>query len=125
MPCAERPLQPSDAGPAAQDRADAIADRDFLIRALARLPARQRTVLVLRYFNDLSEAETAGALGCTVGTVKSQASRGLAQIRQVANVGKTEQAARQTAWPACPRPRLAASQSDSWPGSSSPSYAAP
>lgn len=55
MPCAQRPLQPGDAGPAAQGRADAIADRDFLMRALARLPARQRTVLVLRYFNDLSE----------------------------------------------------------------------
>lgn len=49
--------------------------------ALAQLPLPQRTVLVLRYFDDLSEAETARALGCSVGTVKSRASRGLASLR--------------------------------------------
>jgi RNA polymerase sigma factor (sigma-70 family) len=61
-----------------------VAERDFLIRALAGLPPRQRTVLVLRYYNDLSEAEIADVLGCSVGTVKSQASRGLARLREVA-----------------------------------------
>ena len=65
-----------------RDQADVVAERDFLIRALAGLPPRQRTVLVLRYYNDLSEAEIADALGCSVGTVKSQASRGLARLRE-------------------------------------------
>jgi RNA polymerase sigma-70 factor (sigma-E family) len=80
----ERPLGPGDAGPVVADQADVVAERDFLIRALAGLPPRQRTVLVLRYYNDLSEAEIADALGCSVGTVKSQASRGLARLREAA-----------------------------------------
>ena len=80
----ERPLGPGEAGPVAQDQADVVAERDFLIRALAGLPPRQRTVLVLRYYNDLSEAEIADALGCSAGTVKSQASRGLARLREAA-----------------------------------------
>ena len=79
----ERPLSPGDAGPVAEDQADVFAERDFLIRALGGLPPRQRSVLVLRYFNDLSEAEIASVLGCSVGTVKSQASRGLARLREV------------------------------------------
>ncbi len=61
-----------------------IADRDLLLRGLAALPPRQRAVLVLRYFEDLSEAETAVLLGCSIGTVKSQAARGLARLRQSA-----------------------------------------
>lgn len=80
----ERLLRPGDADPLAQDQSDAVAERDFLMRALAALPPRQRTVLVLRYFNDLSEAEIADALGCSAGTVKSQASRGLARLRDIA-----------------------------------------
>jgi RNA polymerase sigma-70 factor (sigma-E family) len=80
----ERLLRPGDADPLTQDQSDAVAERDFLMRALAALPPRQRTVLVLRYFNDLSEAEIADALGCSVGTVKSQASRGLARLRDIA-----------------------------------------
>jgi RNA polymerase sigma-70 factor (sigma-E family) len=56
-------------------------DRDRLWRALGRLPRRQRAVVVLRYFEDLSEAETAEILGCSVGTIKSQASRALARLR--------------------------------------------
>jgi RNA polymerase sigma factor (sigma-70 family) len=71
----------------AEDQADAVAERDFLIRALAGLPLRQRSVLVLRYYNDLSEAEIADVLGCSVGTVKSQASRGLARLREIAVSG--------------------------------------
>lgn len=50
--------------------------RDALARLLPVLPRRQRAVLVLRYYEDMSERETAEALGCSVGTVKSQASRG-------------------------------------------------
>jgi RNA polymerase sigma-70 factor (sigma-E family) len=60
---------------------DAHADRDLLVRALARLPERRRRVVVLRYLVDLGEREVAEDLGITVGAVKSAASRGLAQLR--------------------------------------------
>lgn len=56
--------------------------RDALLRELRRLPARMRAVVVLRYWEDLSEADTAALLGCSTGTVKSQAARGLARIRE-------------------------------------------
>ena len=59
-----------------------LARSDVLWRALAVLPARQRTVLVLRYYEDLSEAEIADALGVGRGTVKSSAARGLARLRE-------------------------------------------
>ena len=57
--------------------------RQVIWRALSGLPARQRAVVVLRYFNDLSEAQTARALDCSIGTVKSQASRALARLRSI------------------------------------------
>ena len=57
--------------------------RHVIWRALSGLPARQRAVVVLRYFNDLSEAQTAHVLGCSVGTVKSQTSRALARLRSI------------------------------------------
>ncbi|GII85470.1 RNA polymerase sigma24 factor [Sphaerisporangium siamense] len=56
--------------------------RGVLIEELRRLPARMRAVVVLRYWEDMSEAETAAMLGCSAGTVKSQAARGLARIRE-------------------------------------------
>lgn len=77
---ADLPLLDSD-HPSTPDSSDIIAVRDQLIRGLMSLPARQRAVLVLRYFDDLTEAETAHALGCSIGTVKSQASRGLGRLR--------------------------------------------
>lgn len=55
--------------------------RDELMAALADLPQRQRAVVVLRYWEDLSAEEVAHTLGCSVGTVKSQASRALAKLR--------------------------------------------
>ncbi|WP_344942513.1 SigE family RNA polymerase sigma factor [Terrabacter ginsenosidimutans] len=58
-----------------------VDDRTDLWRALARLPRRQRAVVVLRFYEDLSEAETADIMQCSVGTVKSQASRALAKLR--------------------------------------------
>jgi len=58
-----------------------------LAAALASLPGRQRQVLVLRFVEDLSEQATSGALGCSVGTVKSTASRGLARLRDLLVVG--------------------------------------
>jgi RNA polymerase sigma-70 factor (sigma-E family) len=58
-----------------------VDDRTDLWRALARLPRRQRAVVVLRFYEDLSEIETAEILQCSVGTVKSQASRALAKLR--------------------------------------------
>jgi RNA polymerase sigma-70 factor (sigma-E family) len=63
--------------------ADQVADRDLLLRALACVPQRQRAVLVLRYWEDLSDAEIALTLNCGVGTVRSQASRGLAKLREL------------------------------------------
>ena len=61
---------------------DVVADRDQLVRAIRRLPYGQRAVLVLRYWHQLSEQETAEVLGNSVGTVKSQSSRALARLRQ-------------------------------------------
>lgn len=61
---------------------DLVADRDRLARALLRLSYGQRAVIVLRYWLQLSEQETAAALGNSVGTVKSQASRALGRLRQ-------------------------------------------
>ncbi|MEJ2855400.1 MULTISPECIES: SigE family RNA polymerase sigma factor [unclassified Saccharothrix] len=56
-------------------------DRLVLLDALAKVPPRQRAVLVLRYWEDLSVEETARALRCSEGTVKSQAARGLQTLR--------------------------------------------
>ncbi|WP_165988648.1 SigE family RNA polymerase sigma factor [Streptomyces sp. YIM 98790] len=76
----------TDALPDTADRRDPLSasdQRQELMAALARLPVRQRAVVVLRYWEDIPEAEVARTLGCSVGTVKSQASRALAALRRV------------------------------------------
>src|SRR3984957_10225592 len=72
------------------DVADALGDSEALMRALRRLGPRQRAVVVLRFWMDMSEAETAAALDCSVGTVKSQASRALAALRGSAELMEGE-----------------------------------
>ena len=76
------PALVTQARPAA-DPADAVGLRDAVARLLLQLPPRQRAVLLLRYWEQLSEAETAAVLGCAEGTVKSAASRGLARLREL------------------------------------------
>ena len=63
------------------DHADDTAERDRVWGMLAKLPRRQRAALVLRYYEDLPDAEIAEALGCAVGTVRSSISRALATLR--------------------------------------------
>ena len=58
-----------------------LDDRRLMSDALAALPPRQRAVVVLRYYEDLTEAETARILGCSIGTVKSQTAKALAKLR--------------------------------------------
>jgi RNA polymerase sigma-70 factor (sigma-E family) len=69
---------------AASDHSDALVAKVAVREALARLSPRQRAVLVLRYFEDLSESQTAEILGISVGTVKSQSRDGLARLRVLA-----------------------------------------
>ena len=72
---AELPEQPTGPG------IDAVVESQTLLAALRALPERQRAAVVLRHWCDLSEAETARTMGCSVGTVKSNTSRGLAGLR--------------------------------------------
>jgi RNA polymerase sigma-70 factor (sigma-E family) len=71
------PPQPRTSG------ADTLDDRMVLREALSRMPPRRRAVLVLRYFEELSVEETAAAMGCSTGTVKSQTARALAALREL------------------------------------------
>jgi RNA polymerase sigma-70 factor (sigma-E family) len=77
---------------AGADEFDRVEQRRQLIEALHTVPPKMRAVLVLRYFEDLTEAQTAQVMGCSVGTVKSQTSRGLQRLREhmkAAGVGLT------------------------------------
>jgi RNA polymerase sigma-70 factor (sigma-E family) len=73
---------PGDVALDGHDLAAGVELREALVQALAALPARQRAVLVLRYFEQLTEAEIADTLGCSPGAVKSAAARGLHRLRQ-------------------------------------------
>jgi RNA polymerase sigma-70 factor (sigma-E family) len=68
--------------PSAEAGAMSALDRDHVMRALRSLPQRQREVLVLRYYGDLSEAQIAEAMGISTGAVKSHASRGMGALRE-------------------------------------------
>jgi RNA polymerase sigma-70 factor (sigma-E family) len=81
----EQPMPATGAEPAVPDGTAEILNRQYLLGALAQLPSRQRAVLVLRYFDDMSEGETAEILGCSLGTVKSHAARALARLRATAS----------------------------------------
>jgi RNA polymerase sigma-70 factor (sigma-E family) len=67
--------------PAQAGREGDVEQRAWLWKALQELPVRQRAAIVLRYYEDLTEVQTAEAMGCAVGTVKSQVSAGLKKLR--------------------------------------------
>ncbi|MER5332474.1 SigE family RNA polymerase sigma factor [Micromonospora sp. NPDC049460] len=73
--------EPDDAVPVPADHAQHAVDRDQVWSWLSGLPRRQRATLVLRYYEDLPDAEIADILGCAVGTVRSSISRALATLR--------------------------------------------
>ena len=73
------------------DPAEAIGERSALLAALAALPPRQRAVIVLRYWEDMTDAQVAVTLGCAESTVRSQAARALAKLRSNPELGGGEQ----------------------------------
>jgi RNA polymerase sigma-70 factor (sigma-E family) len=80
----EHPLDGIESRAEPRDPIGQVADRDLVLRWLTLLPPRQRSVVVLRFWEDLPEAEVARTLGCSLGTVKSHSSRGLARLRELA-----------------------------------------
>jgi RNA polymerase sigma-70 factor (sigma-E family) len=72
------------------DRADELADRHTMLPMLRQLSPRQRAVIVLRFFDDLSEADTAELLGCSVGSVKQHTARGLDRLRGLMHSAEQE-----------------------------------
>jgi RNA polymerase sigma-70 factor (sigma-E family) len=78
------PVLRADTRNAEPDQTTQVDQRDALVRMLGQLPPRQRAVIVLRYWEQRSETETATLLGCSEGTVKSAASRGLQHLRDLA-----------------------------------------
>jgi RNA polymerase sigma-70 factor (sigma-E family) len=80
----EEPLDDQDpAGQWVANHADPVIDRDAIIRAVKLLAPRQREVVVLRFFADLSVSETAAAIGSSPGSVKTHSSRALARLREL------------------------------------------
>lgn len=80
----ERPLGEGDvAARSTADHADAVVDREAIIHAVKLLAPRQREVVVLRFFADLSVSETAAAIGASQGSVKTHTSRALERLREV------------------------------------------
>jgi RNA polymerase sigma-70 factor (sigma-E family) len=78
----EQPSEPGDLpDPAVADPAADVGERSALLTALAELPPRQRAVVVLRYVEDMTDAQVGALLGCSPSTVRSQAARALAKLR--------------------------------------------
>jgi RNA polymerase sigma-70 factor (sigma-E family) len=83
------------------DRTEQFVDRDLLVALLRRLPAKQQAVLVLRHYEGLADIDIARALNCTEVTVRSNAHRGLARLRElIAELDRTAQAGEITLTPA-------------------------
>ena len=82
----ERPTDQLPDGAAGRDATADLDLHDALWTALAVLPKRQRAMVVLRYYEDLSEAETARVMGVSVGTVKSTTSRALTRLRDTSGL---------------------------------------
>jgi RNA polymerase sigma-70 factor (sigma-E family) len=80
---AEVPTENLPDSPGSDDAFAAVDQRDVLRRALMQLPPRQRAIVVLRYYNDLSESQIADELGVSVGTVKNSAFKGLQRLREL------------------------------------------
>jgi RNA polymerase sigma-70 factor (sigma-E family) len=78
---------------AVNDGTSSYVVRQAVLEALAGLSRRQRAVVVLRYYEDLSEAEIASVLGCSPGTVKSAASRAMAKLREHPGLSPREEVA--------------------------------
>ena len=72
--------------------ADVVSERAALLAALRQLPSRQRAVVVLRYWEDLTDAQIATTLGCSPGTVRSQLSRVLAKLRMSPALAESDEA---------------------------------
>jgi RNA polymerase sigma-70 factor (sigma-E family) len=85
---AEQPGDPPET--AVEGPAELVSDRTALLAALRQLPPRQRAVVVLRYWEDLTDAQIAATLGCAPGTVRSQLSRALAKLRESPALGEGE-----------------------------------
>ncbi|MFD8390294.1 SigE family RNA polymerase sigma factor [Streptomyces sp. NPDC059680] len=73
----------------AGDRIAQADDRGALLKALSQLPVRQREAVVLRYWEDLTETQAAEAMGCSVGTVKSNAAKGITKLRAIPGLAET------------------------------------
>jgi RNA polymerase sigma-70 factor (sigma-E family) len=89
---AEQPESDFTPDPAQRDHAAGVVDKQALLAALGALPERQREVVVLRYFADLSITEAAAAMRTSEGTVKSQTSRALDHLRRILGADTTLEA---------------------------------
>src|SRR5690348_13720875 len=85
---AEQPGDPPET--AVEGPADLVGERAALLAALRQLPPRQRAVVVLRYWEDLTDTQIGATLGCSPGTVRSQLSRALAKLRESPALGEGE-----------------------------------